>query len=120
MLPDTWADVTVIGICHLLLLQIPRASLQPLPATTTHTANGSQMSPVLGWFQASLKLGNKSCVPRSRYTRDFPAHLPKIHQKLTRCHEHGITLNKDKFIVAALSVDFCGYTVIRDGIYADK
>ncbi|KAK7079869.1 hypothetical protein SK128_025785, partial [Halocaridina rubra] len=64
MLPDTGADLTVIGISHLKLLQIPRTRLQPLPATTTLTINGSQMSPALGWFHATLKLGNKSFVAK--------------------------------------------------------
>ncbi|KAK7061152.1 hypothetical protein SK128_000185, partial [Halocaridina rubra] len=64
MLPDTGADVTLIGIRRLKLLWIPRSSLQPLPITTTLTTDRSQMSPALGWFQATLKLCNKSCVAK--------------------------------------------------------
>ena len=64
MLPDTGADVTVMGISHLEQLGIPRTDLQPLPATTTFTADGSPMSPALGWFQATLTLGNKSCIAK--------------------------------------------------------
>lgn len=61
MLPDTGADITVIGTRHLDLLQIPRDSLRPLPATPTFTADGSEMSPALGYFTATLRLGKKSC-----------------------------------------------------------
>ncbi|KAK7074617.1 Core histone macro-H2A.1 [Halocaridina rubra] len=64
VLPDTGADVTVICICHLELLLIPRTSLQPLPDTTTLTAIGSQMCPALGWFQATLNLGSKLCFAK--------------------------------------------------------
>ncbi|ROT64569.1 hypothetical protein C7M84_017475 [Penaeus vannamei] len=35
---------------------------------------------------------------------------------LSRCRAHGITLNKDKFMVAATNVSFCGYP---EGIAAD-
>ncbi|KAK7083177.1 hypothetical protein SK128_000712, partial [Halocaridina rubra] len=64
MLHDKGADVTITGICHLELLRIPRTRLQPLLVTTTLTADGSQMSFALGWFQATLKLGNKSCIAK--------------------------------------------------------
>ncbi|KAK7053096.1 hypothetical protein SK128_022656 [Halocaridina rubra] len=62
MLPDTEHDGTVTGSCHLELLQIPRTCLQTLPATATVTPDRSQMSPALGWFQATLKFGNMSYV----------------------------------------------------------
>ncbi|XP_076067753.1 uncharacterized protein LOC143040556 [Oratosquilla oratoria] len=39
---------------------------------------------------------------------------------LTRCHDHGITLNKEKFTVAGSSVSFCGYRLSADGISADE
>ncbi|KAK7078896.1 hypothetical protein SK128_005388, partial [Halocaridina rubra] len=64
MLPDTGADVTIIGILHLKLLWIPRISLELLPVTITLTADGSQMSPAMSWFQATMKLGNKTCIAK--------------------------------------------------------
>ncbi|XP_076032956.1 uncharacterized protein LOC143020423 [Oratosquilla oratoria] len=39
---------------------------------------------------------------------------------LTRCRDHGITLNKEKFTVAAPSVSFFGYCLSADGISADE
>ncbi|KAK7051433.1 hypothetical protein SK128_010235 [Halocaridina rubra] len=77
MLPDTGADVTAIGICHLELLQIPRTSLQSLHATTTLTPDGFQMSPALGWFQASLKLGRF----RAASLKKMVGRPVKIHPK---------------------------------------
>lgn len=53
------------------------------------------------------------------FDEDFQTHIQRIHQMLTRCREHGITLNRDKFIVAAPSVNFCGYTISTEGISAD-
>ncbi|KAK8374220.1 hypothetical protein O3P69_011974 [Scylla paramamosain] len=64
MPPDTGADVTVIGQRHLGMLQIPRSRLQPLPPVHTLTADGSEMAPALGCFQAILRLGQRSCVVR--------------------------------------------------------
>ncbi|XP_045105474.1 uncharacterized protein LOC123500985 [Portunus trituberculatus] len=68
MLPDTGADVTVIGQRHLSILQIPRDSLQPLPPVHTLTADGSEMAPALGCFQATLRLGQSLASPRSKFT----------------------------------------------------
>ncbi|KAK7084020.1 hypothetical protein SK128_025149, partial [Halocaridina rubra] len=79
MLHDTGAYVTVLSICHLELLQIPRTSLQPLPATTTFTFYESQMSPALGWFQATLKLGNKSCVAKIQVYKSIRTPLSYSH-----------------------------------------
>ena len=62
MLPDTGADFTVIGLQHLQSLGIPRSSLQAPPPLVCFTADGSQMSPALGTFQATLTLGKKSCL----------------------------------------------------------
>ena len=50
MLPDTGADISVVGPQHLDILQIPRSSLEPPPTTTKLTADGSPMSPALGVF----------------------------------------------------------------------
>lgn len=62
MLADTGADVTVLGIHHLDLLEIPRSNLLPPPPTNQLMADGSPMSPAVGCFQATLTLGNRSCV----------------------------------------------------------
>ncbi|KAG0725211.1 Transposon Tf2-6 polyprotein [Chionoecetes opilio] len=51
---------------------------------------------------------------------DFPTHLQRIHQMPTRCRKYGITLNKDKFVVAAPSVSFCGYNLSAEGVAADE
>ncbi|KAK7073396.1 hypothetical protein SK128_018730 [Halocaridina rubra] len=64
MLLDTRDNVTVFSIHHLELLRIPRSNLKSLPATTTFTADGFQMSPALGWFQATLRLGSKFCMAK--------------------------------------------------------
>ncbi|XP_069985567.1 uncharacterized protein [Penaeus vannamei] len=61
MLPDTGADVTIIGKKHLEQLKIPCSDLQPLESTTTFTADGSEMAPALGFFQAKPQLGKKTC-----------------------------------------------------------
>ncbi|KAK8382270.1 hypothetical protein O3P69_015299 [Scylla paramamosain] len=62
ILSDTGADVIVIGQRHLGMLQIPRSSLQPLSPVYTLTADGSEMAPPLGCFQATLRLGQWSYV----------------------------------------------------------
>jgi len=53
------------------------------------------------------------------YDADYTAHLSRIHQVLTRCREFGITINREKFVVAATQVDFCGFTLSEAGIAAD-
>lgn len=66
MMPDTGADVSVIGPQHLKSLGIPRSHLHPPPQTTTLTADGSKMAPALGTFTATLTLGKRSCSARIR------------------------------------------------------
>ncbi|XP_068227911.1 uncharacterized protein [Palaemon carinicauda] len=61
MLPDTGAEVSVVGPQHLDLLKINRSRLKPFPTTVTLTADGSAMTPALGTFQATLMLGKQSC-----------------------------------------------------------
>ncbi|XP_064083925.1 uncharacterized protein K02A2.6-like [Macrobrachium nipponense] len=61
LIPDTGADITVIGTIHLDALRIPRTRLEPPPMTDVVTADGSPMTPAVGCFQATLRLGNKSC-----------------------------------------------------------
>ena len=53
------------------------------------------------------------------YNEDFSTHLQRIQEMLTRCRKSGITLNRDKFVVATLSATFCGYTLSREGTSAD-
>ena len=62
MLPDTGADVTVIGRRHLDTLQIPTSCLRPPPAVTTLNADGTPMAPALGTLQATLSIGKLSCI----------------------------------------------------------
>ncbi|ROT75492.1 hypothetical protein C7M84_005962 [Penaeus vannamei] len=53
------------------------------------------------------------------FDSDLPTHLRRVFQMLSRCRAHGITLNKDKFMVAATNVSFCGYNISPEGIAAD-
>ncbi|KAK4313087.1 hypothetical protein Pmani_015541 [Petrolisthes manimaculis] len=62
MLPDTGADITVIGRRHLKMLRISSSSLRSPPPTTTFTADGSSMAPALGTCQALLSIGSRSCA----------------------------------------------------------
>lgn len=51
MIPDTGADITVIGTNHLDALNIPRTSLSPPLMTDVQTTDGSSMPPAVGCFQ---------------------------------------------------------------------
>ncbi|XP_066940974.1 uncharacterized protein [Macrobrachium rosenbergii] len=68
--------------------------------------------------------GVKNCVKVVNdillHDEDYQSHLYHIHEMLTRCRKFGITLNKDKFVVAAPTVNFCGYTLSGEGISADQ
>ncbi|XP_068245143.1 uncharacterized protein mRpL22 [Palaemon carinicauda] len=230
MLPDTGADVSVMGPQHLELLQITRDELQRSATSVTFTADGSQMTPALGTLKATLSLANRSChamiqvhegiqMPLLSYAHckelaiippDFPrpilqvvhvnrskffttadalhgywqmelaeedrhlstfitpygrfqhcrgpmgfaatgdaycyrgdlalqgmkkcvkvvddilifdddllSHYHRIHELLTCCRKNGITLNRDKFVVAEARVNFCGFTLSEEGIAAD-
>lgn len=72
MLPDTGADVIVK---HLATLNVPRSSLQIVHAIATLTADGSEMSPALGCFIATLRLGRKSCKAKIQVHKDIPMSL---------------------------------------------
>ena len=67
--------------------------------------------------------GTKNCVKVVDdiliYDEDYVTHLQRINEVLTRCCKFGITLNKEKFVVASTSVNFCGYSLSKDGISAD-
>ena len=54
------------------------------------------------------------------YDEDFQTHAQRVVDMLERCRRYGITLNKDKFIVAASQVKFCGYNLSEEGISADQ
>ena len=53
------------------------------------------------------------------YDEDYLTHLRRVNDILARCRAHGITLNAKKFVLAAPSVNFCGYRLSKDGIGAD-
>ena len=53
------------------------------------------------------------------YDEDYMAHLCRTNLILARCRAHGITLNAEKFVLAAPKVRFCGYQLSSDGIAAD-
>ncbi|XP_068222164.1 uncharacterized protein [Palaemon carinicauda] len=50
---------------------------------------------------------------------DYFTHLQRIYEMLLRCRKFRITLNRDKFVVAASQVSFCGYQLSEEGIAAD-
>ncbi|XP_066956306.1 uncharacterized protein [Macrobrachium rosenbergii] len=51
---------------------------------------------------------------------DYHTHLQYSYKMLTRCHKFEITLNKDKFVVPAPTMNFCGCTLSGDGFLADQ
>ena len=75
MLPDTGADVTVVGTQHLHLLNIPRSSLKPFSTNVTLNADGSPMKPALGTFEATLTLGKRSCSAMIQVQDELPMPL---------------------------------------------
>ena len=75
MIPDTGADITVIGPTHLDALNIPRTSLSPPPMTDVLNADGSPMTPAVGCFQATLSLGRKSCFATVHVHEDIQTPL---------------------------------------------
>ncbi|XP_076036799.1 uncharacterized protein LOC143022463 [Oratosquilla oratoria] len=54
------------------------------------------------------------------FDEDYLSHLRRVDDVLARCRKHGITLNADKFVLAADTVSFCGYRLSHDGIAADQ
>lgn len=53
------------------------------------------------------------------YDKDYLPHLHRVNDVLARCRSHGITLNAEKFVLAAEVVSYCGYQLSHDGIAAD-
>ncbi|XP_050705846.1 uncharacterized protein LOC126991139 [Eriocheir sinensis] len=60
MLPDTGADVTVIGPEHLRSLGLSISDLQPSPTDPKYTADGSPMAPALGSLQVEISVKQKT------------------------------------------------------------
>lgn len=75
MLPDTGADITIIGEQHLAALDMPTRNLRSLPATATLTADGSVMSPALGYFLATLQVGKQTCTAKIHVHKNVPTPL---------------------------------------------
>ena len=98
MLPNTGADVTVIGQQHLSMLQIPRSSLQPLPFVHMLTADGSEMAPALGCFEAILRLGQRSCVAKTQVHEGVQTSL------LSYCHCKELAIISQEFPKTILNV----------------
>lgn len=53
------------------------------------------------------------------YDEDYLTHLQRLDNVLSKCRTYGITLNADKFVLAAPTVTFCGYQLSKDGVAAD-
>ncbi|KAK3893333.1 hypothetical protein Pcinc_002887 [Petrolisthes cinctipes] len=100
MLPDTGADITVIGRGHLEMLQIPSSILRPPPSTTTRTADGSSMAPALGTFQARFSIGKRSCTATVQVYEDVQTPLLSYGY----CQATGIVTYKGKNLLYTLQV----------------
>ena len=75
MLPDTGADVTIIGPGHLARLGLSPSDLQPAPADPRYTADGSPMSPALGSLHAELHLKGNATQAWIDVHEDIPMPL---------------------------------------------
>lgn len=75
MLPDTGADITIIGPQHLQSLGLSTSDLQPCSPQAFFTADGSPMAPPLGFFQARLTFGNNTCTAQLYVHSDIDAPL---------------------------------------------
>ena len=53
------------------------------------------------------------------YDDDYLTHLHRVNDVLARCRASGITINAEKFVLAAPDVSFCGYQLSHKGIAAD-
>ncbi|XP_064116655.1 uncharacterized protein K02A2.6-like [Macrobrachium nipponense] len=104
LIPDTGADITVIGTIHLDALRIPRTRLEPPPMTDVVTADGSPMTPAVGYFQATLCLGNKSCSATIHVHEDIQTPL------LSREHCRALAIVSPEFpkpILKVIHVNRC-------------
>jgi len=53
------------------------------------------------------------------YDENYLTHLARLDEVLSRCKIHGITLNAEKFVLAAPAVTFCRYKLSKEGVAAD-
>ncbi|KAK8373909.1 hypothetical protein O3P69_017815 [Scylla paramamosain] len=54
------------------------------------------------------------------WDEDYESHIRRVYEVLVRCRTHGITINAEKFVLAAPDVTFCGFKLSREGIAADE
>ncbi|KAK8372675.1 hypothetical protein O3P69_002243 [Scylla paramamosain] len=54
------------------------------------------------------------------WDEDYETHIRRVYEVLVRCRTHGITINAEKFVLAAPDVTFCGFKLSREGIAADE
>ena len=104
MLPDTGADITIMGPQHLDSLHIPRTSLQPPPSSPPRNADNSPMAPALGTFRATLTLGKHSCSATIQVNRGIQ--IPLL--SLAHCKELAIVSSSfPKQISEVIHVNRC-------------
>ena len=53
------------------------------------------------------------------WDNSYSEHLNRVRSILTRCRQHGISLNRDKLVFAKTNVKFCGYEVTEFGVKAE-
>ena len=53
------------------------------------------------------------------FNDDLPSHIESVRQVLQRCAEHGITLNKKKFVFGVPETNYCGFKVSKAGYTPD-
>ncbi|XP_037783520.1 uncharacterized protein LOC119579681 [Penaeus monodon] len=53
------------------------------------------------------------------HNKVYISHFQCVNEVLSSFRQHGITLNAEKFFVAASKAVFCGYKLSRNGIEAD-
>ncbi|UYV63017.1 K02A2.6-like [Cordylochernes scorpioides] len=49
------------------------------------------------------------------FDSDYKTHVQRVRQVISRCQEHGITLNQKKFVFAQPEVDWCGFRINSSG-----
>ncbi|UYV81614.1 hypothetical protein LAZ67_20001709 [Cordylochernes scorpioides] len=49
------------------------------------------------------------------FDSDYKTHVQRVRQVISRCQEHGITLNQKKFVFAQPEVDWCGFSINSSG-----
>ncbi|KAK8373386.1 hypothetical protein O3P69_018338 [Scylla paramamosain] len=54
------------------------------------------------------------------WDEDYETHIRRVYEVLVRCRTHDITINAEKFVLAAPDVTFCGFKLSREGIAADE